>query len=292
LASTSHAIGDERAFVLSDGAANLRNEVLVRVVSCRAIDKHHVDSMPLEFFEENHLVHVVARKTVGSADQHHIEGCPCCLVTQGIETGSLELGSSVAVIPENMWFLDDPTRSLSDVGPQERYLLFDRLGLLLPLRRYSDIERCSHDRLLLLAKSSLPSAAGVGTRDPTVAAHPGRRPAPVPPASFCAPAFPRTEFVFSTEVAIGESSIPVGTRLPIPVGPVPPLEAQPGWTRPAEFVICEQPIEEIFGWLKTTGGFRRTRYRGLAKTQMAGYLAASAYNLVRMVRLVAAAKPA
>lgn len=51
-------------------------------------------------------------------------------------------------------------------------------------------------------------------------------------------------------------------------------------------------VEEIFGWLKTTGGFRRTRYVGLAKTHMAGYLVASAYNLVRMVRLVAAADPA
>jgi hypothetical protein len=292
LPSTSHAIGDERAFVFSDGAANLRNEVLVRVVRCRAIDEHHVDSIPLEFFEKNHLVHVVARKTVGSADQHRIEGGPCRLVTQGIETRSLELGSSVAIIPKNMSFLDDPSRSLSDVGPQERYLLFDRLRLMLLFRRHSDIERCSHDLLLLLAESSLPSAAGVGTRDPTVAAHPGLRPARVPPASFCAPAFPRTEFVFSTEMAADESSIPVGTRLPIPVGPVPPLEAQPGWTRPAEFVICEQPIEEIFGWMKTVGGFRRTRYLGLERTQLAGYLVATAYNLVRMVRLVAAATPA
>ena len=40
------------------------------------------------------------------------------------------------------------------------------------------------------------------------------------------------------------------------------------------------------------GGFRRTRYLGLDKTKMAGYLVASAYNLVRMVRLVAAADPA
>jgi hypothetical protein len=93
-------------------------------------------------------------------------------------------------------------------------------------------------------------------------------------------------------MAADESSIPVGTRLPIPVGPVPPLEAQPGWTRAAEFVICEQPIEEIFGWMKTVGGFRRTRYLGLERTQLAGYLVATAYNLVRMVRLVAAATPA
>jgi hypothetical protein len=29
-------------------------------------------------------------------------------------------------------------------------------------------------------------------------------------------------------------------------------------------------VEEIFGWLKVVGGFRRTRYRGLARTQLAG----------------------
>ena len=47
-------------------------------------------------------------------------------------------------------------------------------------------------------------------------------------------------------------------------------------------------VEEIFGWMKTVGGFRRTRYRGLERTGLAGYLVATAYNLVRMVRLVAA----
>jgi transposase len=46
-------------------------------------------------------------------------------------------------------------------------------------------------------------------------------------------------------------------------------------------------VEEIFGWMKTVGGFRRTRYRGLERTQLAGYLVATAYNLVRMARLVA-----
>jgi transposase len=51
-------------------------------------------------------------------------------------------------------------------------------------------------------------------------------------------------------------------------------------------------VEEIFGWMKTFGGFRRTRYRGLERTQLAGYLVATAYNLVRMVRLVTATAPA
>jgi transposase len=44
-------------------------------------------------------------------------------------------------------------------------------------------------------------------------------------------------------------------------------------------------VEEVFGWMKTVGGFRRTRYRGVARTQFAGYLVATAYNLVRMARL-------
>ncbi len=47
-------------------------------------------------------------------------------------------------------------------------------------------------------------------------------------------------------------------------------------------------IEEIFGWMKTVGGFRRTRFRGIARTQMAAYIVAAAYNLIRMVRLMPA----
>ena len=48
-------------------------------------------------------------------------------------------------------------------------------------------------------------------------------------------------------------------------------------------------VEEIFGWMKTVGGFRRTRYRGLERTGLAGYLVATAYNLIRLARLPATA---
>jgi transposase len=44
-------------------------------------------------------------------------------------------------------------------------------------------------------------------------------------------------------------------------------------------------VEEIFGWMKTVGGLRRTRYRGLERTQAWGYFVAGTYNLVRMARL-------
>lgn len=47
-------------------------------------------------------------------------------------------------------------------------------------------------------------------------------------------------------------------------------------------------VEEIFGWIKTVGGFRRSRYRGLERTQAWGYFVAGTYNLLRMARLAAA----
>ena len=44
-------------------------------------------------------------------------------------------------------------------------------------------------------------------------------------------------------------------------------------------------IEEIFGWLKTYGGLRKTRFIGTARVQLQAYLAGAAYNLLRMSRL-------
>jgi transposase len=44
-------------------------------------------------------------------------------------------------------------------------------------------------------------------------------------------------------------------------------------------------VEEIFGWIKTVGGLRRSRYRGLERTQAWGYFVAGTYNLVRLTRL-------
>ncbi len=48
-------------------------------------------------------------------------------------------------------------------------------------------------------------------------------------------------------------------------------------------------VEEIFGWMKTVGGFRRTRYKGRERTQLAAWLVGAAYNLVRVARIEALA---
>jgi IS5 family transposase len=47
-------------------------------------------------------------------------------------------------------------------------------------------------------------------------------------------------------------------------------------------------VEEIFGWAKTVGNFRKTRFRGRPRTQLAAYLVGAAYNLLRIARLAPA----
>ena len=61
-------------------------------------------------------------------------------------------------------------------------------------------------------------------------------------------------------------------------------------TRHAGYAISQKKrkrVEEIFGWMKTVGGMRKLRHRGL---QVVGWMftfAAAAYNLVRMRNLTA-----
>ena len=47
-------------------------------------------------------------------------------------------------------------------------------------------------------------------------------------------------------------------------------------------------VEEIFGWIKTIGGGRKLRYKGVARNQLWAELTAAAYNLVRMAKLMGA----
>jgi len=62
-------------------------------------------------------------------------------------------------------------------------------------------------------------------------------------------------------------------------------------TRHAGYSVSQRirkRIEEIFGWAKTVGCFRKTRFKGLERTQLAAHLVAAAYNLLRISKLLPA----
>jgi transposase len=65
-------------------------------------------------------------------------------------------------------------------------------------------------------------------------------------------------------------------------------------TRHGGYVISQRirkRIEEVFGWAKTVGNFRRTRFRGRARTQLAAYFVGAAYNLLRIAKLLSGRQP-
>lgn len=50
--------------------------------------------------------------------------------------------------------------------------------------------------------------------------------------------------------------------------------------------VVRRRIESIFGWTKTAGGCRKSRYRGVARTGFFATMVAAAYNLLRMSKLL------
>jgi transposase len=50
-------------------------------------------------------------------------------------------------------------------------------------------------------------------------------------------------------------------------------------------------VEEIFGWMKTVGGYRKTRFRGVDRVGWGFTLAMTAYNMVRIRNLMLANAP-
>ena len=60
-------------------------------------------------------------------------------------------------------------------------------------------------------------------------------------------------------------------------------------TRHAGYAVSQRirkRVEEIFGWFKTIGGIRRTRFKGRNRTQLQALLVGTAYNLMRIAKLL------
>lgn len=49
--------------------------------------------------------------------------------------------------------------------------------------------------------------------------------------------------------------------------------------------VVRRRRESVFGCFKSSAGFRKTRYRGVAKTGLWAIMIAAAYNLLRIARL-------
>ena len=50
-------------------------------------------------------------------------------------------------------------------------------------------------------------------------------------------------------------------------------------------LVVRRRIEQVFGWLKTSAGLRKTRFRGRERIELSAQFAAATYNLLRIARL-------
>ena len=77
-----------------------------------------------------------------------------------------------------------------------------------------------------------------------------------------------------------------------PDAPSPTFALSSRTTRHAAYRLSQvirKRIEEPFGWIKSAGGFAKTRLRGLAKVGWQFTFNAAAYNAIRLPKLLAGA---
>jgi hypothetical protein len=179
LASPAHPLGDQAPFVLRDGAANLQQELIMRVITHRPIEKLNLTAPALHFIDQQHLMHILARQTIGSRDQYQLKGAQRRMIAQMIQTGTIQRCTAIAVIAVHMFFSQVPIRRHRDLGMQPAQLLLNRLRLLLATGRDPNVQCDFHDgppegmmgQVQGPLNSPSPNAGVTGRRNPNGVAH-------------------------------------------------------------------------------------------------------------------------
>src|SRR5215469_17328079 len=154
------------------------------VLAHRAVQEFHSTAAAFPFFHQHHLMHVVARQPVRTGEQHTIQDSAFHAIAESVQTRTIQIGSAVTVIPENVVRRQRLALQLQ-VLSQPLHLLFDRLSLGLTVGRYSQINRSLHISPRFLREgetkpvdrgagpSAEPIPGDVGRPGPTAARHSG-----------------------------------------------------------------------------------------------------------------------
>ncbi len=67
--SPPHPLGNEGALVFGDGSTDLQQQLVVGVVTHGTVKELHEAAEALQFFEQEHLVHILARQAVWGGDE-------------------------------------------------------------------------------------------------------------------------------------------------------------------------------------------------------------------------------
>src|SRR3982751_1806492 len=110
------------------------------------LQERHLTAGTAELLEQQNLVGVAPRQTVGAQYRDMRNGAVADGVTQGVEAGSVEAGATVALIPEDVFLCDLESCSCGP-APQGGELAVNGLLALLALGRDAGIEGGAHGGL-------------------------------------------------------------------------------------------------------------------------------------------------
>ena len=137
--SPAHALGDQRALVFGHGAADLEQQLVVRIPAHRPVEELDFGPVPLQLLHKQNLMDVVAGQAIGRGDQDAIDPSAGDGIAQPVETRALQDSAAIAVIAKDVLGGEIPVLG-ENIGPQPLELLLSRLALGLALGRNTNVD--------------------------------------------------------------------------------------------------------------------------------------------------------
>src|SRR3954466_10409930 len=134
----------QRPLVFGDGAADLQQQLVVRVLAHRPVEKRDHGAVFLQFLDQEHLVHVVARQPVRRGDQDAVQPGARGGVAQAVQARTPETGAAVASVAKDLFLRQVPALRRG-MSAQAVDLLVNGLRPSLASARNPDVAGYLHD---------------------------------------------------------------------------------------------------------------------------------------------------
>jgi hypothetical protein len=111
--SSPHAFGDQTPFILGDRSANLEQELIVWILTHGSLHELDLATSSLQFFDEQHLMHILASESIWGGDDEPIKGCTTDLLSKPVESWAAQACSAVSIIAKDILLLPRPSLCLT-----------------------------------------------------------------------------------------------------------------------------------------------------------------------------------
>jgi hypothetical protein len=141
--TTAKTLADHGSLVFSHGPLNLKEQLVLRIVRDRPVEKDDFTTSLTQFLEQQYLVSVLAREPVWAQNRDDLNGTQLHCIAQRVQCGAVQPGARIAIVYVDVFwrqFVVLLIRPSSEV----LHLAVDRLLSALPLGGYSGIDRGAH----------------------------------------------------------------------------------------------------------------------------------------------------